>query len=482
VLRRHPALAAWAACELLLVLWWLAVYPGLLSPDSVAYTQAVTTHGWSTNGSITYDVLEWLSLQATGSIALLVFAQLTAFAAAMVVLASSLHRFGVRARYAFAAPVVVCATPMVGAFTVYLSKDASFVIGELLVTAGIVRALARDHAARRRVLSVSMLAGALVMTLSRHNGWAMLVIATVLAVLLAPRLWRPMVVATVVATAGWAAVTFSIAPALGAHRASSSLAYGPQYADIGVVYRDAPTLFTSRDLAVMAQVAPLDHWRNGANCATSDALTRAPFDLDAADRLHTELVALWWRTLDRAPNRVIDARICRGAIAWSVTPSGRPTIYPPIETPRNLYGLRSYVPDWAERGVLPDPPWGPLHHAGSFLMRASESTSLEFLLWRGATWCYVAYACAAFAARRLRSRVVLAAAAVVAGNQLAVLLDNPNQLARYMMGCLVVGALLVPLAAVRVASPPPSPPLGEPGHDDELVVGEHATGWPRERK
>ena len=63
-----------AATQAVLLFWWLGFYPGTLSFDSVAYVWQVSTGNWTTQHSTVYNALVWLSLRATGQLALLTLA------------------------------------------------------------------------------------------------------------------------------------------------------------------------------------------------------------------------------------------------------------------------------------------------------------------------------------------------------------------------------------------------------------------------
>jgi len=463
MLRRRPWFAVAGACECALIVWWLGVFPTLVSPDSVDYTRGIMHGYWYLGGSVFYDALEWLSLAASSSVVPLILLQLTSFAAAIVLLARAVHKLGAPAKLVAATAVVVCALPMTGAFVAYLSKDTLFVVGQLLCAAGILELLADDTsdigwrpARWRRRWFALLITGSVVMTLTRQNGVEMLVVATVVVALLARRFWRPMLAATAVVTATWAAVTFAIAPAAGAVRPDSSLALGPAYGDIGVVFRADPGLFSAHDLTVMARVAPLSWWHDRSTCYASDPLT-APDFVIAAHPLAVQLEHVWLRLVARAPQRIVAARICRGAIAWSVTPVASHTILPPLSTPTNLYRERDRLSPASAEALLPHPPVQWWHHATGKMLSATTTRWAQFALWRGATWCYLAYVAVAVAGIRTRRRAVGAAAALLVANQIVVLVDNPNQLARYMLGCLFLGALLLPLAAARRRLPPTRP-------------------------
>jgi len=92
--------------------------------------------------------------------------------------------------------------------------------------------------------------------------------------------------------------------------------------------------------------------------------------------------------------------------------------------------------------------------AAVFLRLASTTHQLDWILWRGATWSYLAYLMVAAFARRRKDWAMLSMAAIVAGQQLMVLADNPDQLFRYMATALFVGPMLIPLFLARNRQPP----------------------------
>jgi hypothetical protein len=95
--------------------------------------------------------------------------------------------------------------------------------------------------------------------------------------------------------------------------------------------------------------------------------------------------------------------------------------------------------------LLPRPLSVPASKAAAVAWRVSKAHQLDWLLWRGATWCYVAYAAVAAAGWRRRDWTLLVIVAMVVGQQLTVLADNPAQEFRYMVSPLVAGIMLIPL-------------------------------------
>lgn len=80
--------------------------------------------------------------------------------------------------------------------------------------------------------------------------------------------------------------------------------------------------------------------------------------------------------------------------------------------PADLWGFRS-IQDSPYRPVLTARPLSrTLNHAANFGRSAFRVPQLEWLFWRGATWCYATYALVALLARARRCRPLLALAGV----------------------------------------------------------------------
>jgi hypothetical protein len=79
----------------------------------------------------------------------------------------------------------------------------------------------------------------------------------------------------------------------------------------------------------------------------------------------------------------------------------------------------------------------------------STARQTQWLLWRGALWCYAAYAVGWALARRRGWRTGAVVIALTAGLQLSVLAANPAPLARYMLPPVFLGVLALPLLRTR---------------------------------
>ncbi len=453
--RMPLAVFGWA--QLILLVWWAGQWPGLLSRDSVRYVLHVTTGPWTADHSVPYDAAVLAVLTTTHSVAPLTLLQTTAAAAVLAYVAASIRAVGVPGHWAALPALLLPIIPSFGAFVSTVWKDVPFALCELLVIATSARLVAHRHAVpdrrdaartSRRLLAAlgAEFAG---LVFFRNDGFvAVIVLAVIFSAALAGLRVQVLALAAVALVAFFVAGAV-IYPAVGIRKQSSSLAYGTFYADIAIAYAASPGSFTAADKALLARVAPLHDWQTSDNCYTSDPLFgKRGFNAANADRLRTQLADLWVRTVMRSPTTVTMARLCRSSIGWNVLP-------PPPDrahlgevvgaVPPNLYGRAKVLPADVTAGLVPHPLTATLGRLTHVLRKDSGVRILQPVLWRGATWCYVAYVALFVAVRRMRRADLLLVGAVCLAGQLTVIAANPAQLYRYMAGPLFGGMLLAPL-------------------------------------
>ncbi|MEO3745434.1 hypothetical protein [Plantactinospora sp. B5E13] len=453
--------------QAVLLFWWAARYPGLFSPDSLDHVWQATSGNWNTHHPVAYTGLVWLSIQLTGGVGALTLAQCCGLAAALTYAVTGLRRLGGPAWGWTTAAVVVVVLPPVGTFAVCVWKDVPFVICHVFLLGTLARLVDRRRAGAGTplpgALLGALLAGLTLVCLFRQNGFLVALIVTgLVAVLVRGTALRVLLAGVLAATIALLA-NWTLLPALGVRDSGSVVAYESFLGDLAVGYDAAPQDFPAADTALMATVAPLAHWRGSANCYTVDPTVYDPdFDRQAAAAHRDELLSAWWRLVRRAPVTVLEARLCRASVAWRPTPagmlSGNPTAWA--------------LPIYLER----DPRFHTAEvRAVAFTQPVSERASRladslsnriagpEWLLWRGATWAWLAYLVVGLLAWQRRERAVLVLAGLSLGNQLSVLLVNNAQAARYMTAPVVLGILLLPLLA---AGPPrPRSALADPRRD-----------------
>lgn len=476
-------LAVLAGAQLIWLFWWAAFYPCLISFDSVMYTWQVTTGHVASDHSVLYDSFVWVALHLPGQFAVLTLLQTTAMSAVLGYACVALRGLGVRGRWSASAALAVAALPPTGTFVIFVWKDVPFTISGVLVFAAGARLLGRRFAGTLALapgyrpgtvrFDVLMLAvGLFGVGLFRNTDEGMVLIAGGALLIALPGVRVLLAWVTAAAVLVPLAGQLWLYPALGIKHPTTDAIYGLNYSDVAVAYDQVPYLFSPSDLQVLTQVAPLSTWQAGGNCYSGDALTdtSAPFDRAAAVRLNGQLLALWTKVLKVRPDIIIGARICRAHIAWSpfsdFTQNGASTIIAPLERPADLWGWTAPASTAdLEAGAVPpngkmvDSPYLPalrshplsdrLHKAGVWLQTASKVTQLDWLLWRGATWCYVSYAALLLYAAGRRRRAVYALGGILVGLQLTLIAANPAELFRYNVIPLFVGPLCLGLIAGR---------------------------------
>ncbi|WP_327087621.1 hypothetical protein OIE66_35630 [Nonomuraea sp. NBC_01738] len=433
----------------MLLAWWAAFYPGLFSRDSVLYLSHTTIGPWISDHSVLYDALLWLSVRGTGDISALTLLQTTAMAAAITYLASSLVALGAPRRWTYGLALALPFLPTLGAFSVSFWKDVPFTICAMLIAAVCARVAVDRELRPGRLAALGALF--LALGLFRANGFLVVAIAVAVLVLVVRTMRVRLALLGMAAAAIPLVLSNLLFPLVGIAAPTKTYVYHTAFGDIAVAFHERPDLFDNHDRALLAAVAPLKRWDRGGTCATINPLIwRGDFSWPQADTHSGELLDLWKRLLVREPALMVDTRLCRGAIAWKIWADdeafGGDTYRFSRRPNADTYVGVEQVPDYPERQLFTLRPLdqGLNEVAGSWL-DLSLGKPVDWLLWRGAVWCYLAYLTVTLVAARSGNRYALGVAAVVAGQQLAILANISAQDFRYMASPIFTGILLLPL-------------------------------------
>jgi hypothetical protein len=450
------------------LVWWAAFYPGLMTYDSFDYTWESTTGHWVDDHSIFYISSVWLSLKLTGDYALLTFCQIVGMAGAIGYLAAGLRKFKVRTRWIAASVVLLVVLPSSGDFVVYIWKDVPYVIGGVLAFAALTNLVGDSIRIPRELRRVRggaawgqrrdwllMGAGLTLTCLSRNNGFLAVFLAGVALLACMPWLWKRIAVTVLVPILIFFALDDGLYPALGVTKPADYAGYTFVYADIAYSYSKAPWTFTPSDLAVMSQVAPLEHWRTtGADCYGTDALMNGGFKQSEAVAHQSQLMKIFTETLRRTPSQIADATLCRGTPAWAIMPSADKTFLMGIQSSPNGYYFMTWHPSFYSSPYYPSMhvrPLSELAHKGlNWWYNLGKTPQTIWIVWNGATWCWIGYLILVRLTRKVWRREVLAVGAITVGMQLNVLIATPGPLFRYMATPFFIGILTLPLAFSRL--------------------------------
>ncbi|WP_431893857.1 hypothetical protein [Nonomuraea sp. bgisy101] len=445
----RPTVRIFLWIQAVLLLWWAAFYPGLFSRDSVLYLSHTIVGPWVSDHSVLYDALLWLSVKATGAVSPVTLLQTTGMALAISLLAQELKGLGAPRLPTTLAAVLLPFAPPFGAFSVTFWKDVPFTACVIGITAVCAR-IARDRGPTRGTL-VALGAVMLGAGLFRANGF-MVVGIVVLALMIIGKGTRLRLAAVGLGAAAVPVLlTNLVLPQVGIVPPSRTFVYHTAYGDIAVAWKERTDLFTTQDVALMAEIAPLERWWRGGNCNTINPLIwRGDFDWRRSDELSPQVMALWQRILVEAPDQVIRTRLCRGAIAWRPGADRWSEGGATYHFSSRWFAWEYVGPDMIERHPelesfnLSPLSW-PLHDVADQWLDASFAPDLDWLVWRGPIWCYAAYVALALAAWLRGNRWVLGIAAAMLGQQLAVLANISAQDFRYMASPIFIGFLMLPL-------------------------------------
>jgi hypothetical protein len=459
--RNRFGLSVFGLTWLVLLLWWAAYFPGLFSPDSIAYIWQVTTGHWDTHHSVLYDGLVWVSLYSTGGLAALTLAQTAITAASLGFAATALRRIGVQAWLLLPFSVGLVSLPTIGTFVVCVWKDVGFAIAAIFAFGTFVRAA--ELRMRRRTLPTKLFVvlgtELTVMGLMRPNGFVSVAAVGVIGFLLCVGFRLKVLIASAAAVAICLAANFVVFPALGVQNTIADAVSDNTYSDISVVYAEHPEDFTPADLDLMRTAGSLQVWRTEATCVTIDPLMNASgWSLDAANQRSGDFTALWLRLLRTDPGAVLAARMCRANVIWKPWATG-PNDWlsgPPIT------GLANFVTPTARQSrfidaVYEKPLSNQLHLDAAKYGDKFNGTVVQAFEWRGSLWSYLTYLALLIAFVRRRRVELLGIGVLTAAFQLSLLPETPGPGARYMFPSLMLGVLALPLAVGgRLPEPEPA--------------------------
>ncbi|MFI6505297.1 hypothetical protein [Nonomuraea typhae] len=445
----HRLRSTFLPIQIVLLCWWAAFYPGLFSRDSVLYLSHTLAGPWISDHSVLYDSVLWVSVQTTGDLGAVTLLQTTAMALTLTFLARALIALGAPRRPTNAVAVLLPFLPPFGAFAVALWKDVPFTICAMAI-AGVCARMAADRSLTAGRLT-ALFTLFVLLGLFRANGFLVVAVAVAALMLVVTVMRVRLALLGTAAAAIPLLLSNLIFPVFGIQAPSRTYVYHTAFGDLAAAFSLRPDLFDNRDRAMLATVAPLRRWERGGTCHTINPLIwRGDFSWPQADAHATELLTLWQRTLLKEPGLVIGTRLCRGAIAWQLwaddAETGGDTYRFSRRPNADTYIGPDQVPDYAGRELFTLRPLNEgLHTAASWWLDVTLNKAVDWLLWRGALWSYLSYLAVALAAWSLRNRYTLGVAAIVLGQQLAILANISAQDFRYMAPPIFIGIMLMPL-------------------------------------
>jgi len=426
-----------------LLVWWLAFYPALSTPDSVNSWEQIQTGAWTSHHPPPFTALLWLFTRFTSSPWVLSLAQTVAMAAALAALAVVLSRRFAAGWWPVWAAFVLVALPWVGPFTLEIWKDVPSAIAlVVLATALIVATSPTGDRPRPPAWGWTAIVGlsALAAALLRWNGAGTVWVA---GVLVAPALVRGLRMRALLACLAGGAVGIGVLVGLPHVTSVQAIPYVESratfYTDLAVTAHRRPGHLSAADRAALEQAAPIARWsKAGRQCYWINAVLYRFIDKlpqDKVLRADPALTASWERLLKNHPDDIAWARMCRASAALPVIPPQGAGYKSFTVTPQQLLTPAATSPL----------PW--LHTIGLRTLDRFTAPPFLWVFWLPAWWFLLFGAVAAFLWRGLGRRLLVVALSVPVGTIVSYAVTAQSNDARYNLPAIMI---LVPLTAAVI--------------------------------
>ncbi len=462
-----PVLVLWAP----MLLWYVALRPGVMTNDSMDIWTQVLTGDWVDWHPPAYTALNYLSRWVFGTPALTVLSQTLALAWALSRVLRIGIRMGLPAVPVWVGGALLCLTPPVGAFSVHLWKDVPYTAGFLLVAALFATlALHRIGLHPTPTTGAYVAAGFGVVTLDllRPNGIIVVLLSGAAVLVLSHR--RLLVAGIwVIALVAVIAVQSVLNPLAGVREAGDLQQAGLAPFDLGYLAVNHPDEMEPRDLELVEQLAPLEEWRRDFDCHWAAAPMDRLAPAERVARLRDRLQAAWRRALLSNPVEASLGHLCAASVAWNPIPSESERRH--FET---LY--HGVIPNQVGMESTPVSQW-LTDNARQAIIRTS-TPGWQPWFWRAPTWIYLGAVLLVVAAVRARSFWPVLAISPLVAQQLSVIaMTGPH--ARYMLPAGIAAFALLPafgLAAVRAGRSGPDDAGNEDAGDGDADEGDGDDG------
>lgn len=430
-------------------IWLLAVYPGMMSPDSTSQWRDALT-GYIDDAHPLFHTVAIRMLQKLWeSPAAVALAQIAGMGALVGWGCASLARAGVSRGVIVLTSVLFALAPVNGAMAVTLWKDVPFSFCILALCVLLFRSVTDPNLRWGGLFWVSVVALGAMALLFRHNGLPA-VVGTFLALGLLRRAHYKTVALALMATFVIAAGTRAI---LGRTYTIKPFPKGMTLVGFLGAHVAAGTPLAPEERALLETLHPLDDKWNYRCFSNVYTIWDGRFDMAALARHDKALLPLFIQLTRRNVSPVLSHVLCSSSVLWKISQGGDLINGPPIwvepdgemgtieqkerklRTTPLVPALREPLLRWTLRSLRPDVAW---------------------LLWRPAlTFYLLLLACAVACIRHRTWRLAAVALPVVLHTAaLAALIPSPD--VRYQYPVFLVALMFVPawLAGTRLQAAP----------------------------
>jgi len=422
-----------------LLVWWVGLYPGTFTNDSLSVIRQIRTDSWNNGHTNAYLSFVWLFSLGGSQWGLVALAQVTLLALSISSLGAAIIKSGVPKLLVVAASGIFALLPQVGAFAVTMWKDVPSSAGALMLAAAL---LERRLTSTPKTSTLWLLAvGALLLGSFRWNGPIALVLLSAILIVLQRRSSLNIVV-VILGVAVASTGTLLLPQQIGLTKSHDLFLIDyRQLHDIAYVFHEQPSSISEPDKDTLSSLMPFERWsQGGSTCETVDVLLFdqisqfSPRAIENLGNQRTELRAMWRRVVRDEPLLVTWARLCRAGGVWSPIFFGnQPTL--------GLVYLHSNDSELGRPGYFP--------HLEKELIRAvkmtSSSETSKTITLNAMLWTLVAMSLALAVKSRQLARRFLLCLPISVGVMMSVMLGAVAHDARYVAGPLLISQYFVGL-------------------------------------
>lgn len=432
-------------CFVVWLMYWLAFFPGLLSPDSIDQWHQILGL-WPINDShpAFHTLLMWVITRLWLSPAVIAIVQMLAMSSLIGWGLACFARLGVPRVVLWSVCGLFALSPVMGTMTISLWKDIPYSMSVLWLTLLILEIIvSRGEWLRSSRWNIVLLGVALAcVALFRHNG-ILVSLGTIAIIAGVYRLcWKQILIAFFVAASIYGVVREPLYNVVGVRRVADYLLYQVPVHQVAAVVA-AGTPLTSEERSILDKLFPIDKWGKAYACTSIHSIYYAhDFNyslIDSDNEYKAALRRVWLSLLLRNPLAVIRHQFCAAALVWLV---------PPLTY---LYTVEREIPQNG-LGLSTQSQWPAMRRVVTKLLDWSGRPEVIWLLWRPALYLYMILLGSAVMAYRTREPRWLLFAVPAILQSASLLLVNVGQDFRYQYSVYLVGVMslcLLPLAKGR---------------------------------
>lgn len=430
------------------MLWLLAYWPGIMSPDFILQWQQILNGQFHNQSPPFHTMVTWLLTRfwlTPAIVALFQIASLSAVAGWGFVLA---RRLGAPAWLTWVACLIFVFFPVNSIFIINLGKDVPYSISFLVLTLLVLLIVnSQGIWLQRRGAWLSLGLIAALTALFRYNG-PPAAFGTLLALgVIYRKQWRPVIYALIVAIGLWWGVTGPFYQLVGVRGNVNQ--YFLQYLTIHQIaaHLDANTPLTSTERDYLDQISPVNNGWPYSCYAIRRTVELRNFDWDPISQDTGKFFQTYLALLARNPGVNLTHLVCHGSLIWEITQPRQAYGYteiltPPIDEQNRL----TYIAE-NSLGLEPSPLLpGLALWLGQIILLTQKGDIGHYLLAleRPAIYLYLLLAGVAIAAGRARSWKVLLIALPILIHSFFLNLMMLTQEARYQYPVYLVILILWP--------------------------------------